>query len=316
LARLILREYSEEDKRDLVKLLQHGLTKNFTTERWNWLHHNIVTLGSYIVVALYDNRIVGTVGAIRKKFTYNNERFVGGRHIDPVVDKSMRGKGVFTKMLYALNEMCNDVNFSYTFPNAASFPGFAKTGYTSVGPIFVPSCQLSFLNVAIKEKVRYLTSGIKTVGRKDTSIIQGSFDELKEAVPVTPKNKYALMRDYSYIKWRYADSPIKSYEVLISKLNKTIQNACIVLKNDRLISIMDFIEYQSEISILDYLTAIKKIYGKVTVSVWDSSISDIHKFFVGKSTQNFLVHKGNLKMPERVFDKSFWFITKGEVEGN
>ena len=69
-------------------------------------------------------------------------------------------------------------------------------------------------------------------------------------------------------------------------------------------------------NIIDYLKAIKEIYGKVAVSIWDSSISDIKDFFIGKSIQNFLVREGNLKMPKRFFDKNNWYLTKGEVEAN
>ena len=316
MTKLILRNYTEDDKLKVVELLKRGLTKEFTLERWNWLHHNNVTLGSHIVIAEYDDRIVGTVAAIKKKFRYNEDHFIGGRHLDPVVDTSMRGKGVFTKMLHTLNELCNDVDFSYTFPNAASFRGFAKTGYTSIGPIFMPLCQLNFWGVPLKEKLRFMKTGAKIIRNTQMTVETDEFHALKSLKPLFPTNKYALLRDYNYIKWRYADSPIKSYEVLVTKSHNTIQNACILLRNNTKISIIDFIEYKSEIILLDYLAAIKELYGKVAISVWDSSISDIGKYFVGKSTQNFLVRKGNLQLPKLIFDKNYWFITKGEVEGN
>lgn len=313
---LVFREYSEEDNHDLVDLLRRGLSEQFTLERWNWLHHTSATLGSHIVVGLYDNKIVATMGAIKKRFTFNNEEFVGGRHLDPVVDKSMRGKGVFTKMLSALNEMCIDVDFSYTFPNAASFRGFAKTGYTSVGPIFMPSCQLRFFGIPPKEKVRYLATGLKTLGKRQTDVIPGSIDELKEMSPTPPENKYALLRDYKYLEWRYSNSPTKSYETLVSKQNGTIQNACIVHRDSHSISIMDIVEYQGELALLDYLVAIKKVYGKLSVTMWDSSVSDTRKFFAGKSIQHFMVREGSSKVPDHLFDRSSWFVTKGDVEAN
>jgi len=314
MGKLILRDYSSEDKAALVRLLQDGLSKDFSMERWDWLHHNEVTLGSHIVVAEYDGKIVGTVGAIKKRFVYNSEEFVGGRHIDPVVDKSMRGKGVFPKMLNALNEMCTDVNFSYTFPNAASFKGFDRTGYISLGPLLVPVCQLSFFNTTFKEKIRYLGTGVKIVG-ENKNINTASFDEL-EGLTATPRpDKYALKRDYNYVRGRYAASPVRSYELLVSKIDAVIQNACI-LEHSQNVSIIDLVEYGSEICLPEYLKAIRKLYGKVAVNVWNNSLPDVDRYFLGKSIQNFLVRKGNLKMPESFFSKENWYLTKGEVESN
>ncbi len=316
MTRLAIRDYSEKDKQEIVMLLQRGLTEQFSVERWNWLHHNDVTYGSHIVVALYENEIVGTVGAIKKKFVYNNEAYVGGRHIDPVVDNKMRGKGVFTKMLNALNEMCVDVDFSYTFPNGASFPGFAKTGYTSVGPILMPYCQLGFWGKSAKEKIRFFTTGAKTVLGKKYNIVKTSIDDLKNLKPVVPQNRYLVQRDYHYLKWRYSDSPVKEYQLLACRHDNAVQNACVVTVSNGNVFMVDLMEYESRINISDYLKAIREMYGNVSVGIWNSSLLGVNKYFSGKSKQNFLVREGRLSMPDEFFRLTSWFISKGEVESN
>jgi len=134
MGRLTVREYGNNVKREIVELLKRGLTERFALERWNWLHRNDVRQESNIVVIEYDGKIVSTVGAIKKRFQYNAESLVGDQHID---DGSMRGKGVFSRMIEGLNEISTDVNFGYTFPKNPSLRGFAKYGYRSIGPIYI-----------------------------------------------------------------------------------------------------------------------------------------------------------------------------------
>ncbi len=52
MGKLIIRKYSETDKLQIVELLQKGLTKDFTIQRWNWLYHNMTTQGAHIAVAV------------------------------------------------------------------------------------------------------------------------------------------------------------------------------------------------------------------------------------------------------------------------
>jgi hypothetical protein len=317
MAQLILREYTDEDIPELVSLYQRGLTEQYNYERWVWLYKNVASLGSHIVVAESDGRIVGAVGEIRKRFEFNDQVLLGGRHLDPVVDKSMRGKGIFLKLLGVLNELCGDVDLIYCFPNSVSYPGFKKAGYKPLGPITTPYCQLGFWGLSLKEKMRYFLTGVKTLGRKNTNIYRGELEELKELKSIAPSNKYALLRDYSYLKWRYAESPIYSYEVLIHRQGDIIQNACIARQNmDGSVSVVDFVRYHDQIDMGDYLVAFRELYGKVTVVIWDNNVSNIHKYFWGKSPHNFLVRKGKSKMPEEIFQSSFWYVTSGDVESN
>lgn len=317
MAQVILREYTDEDIPELVSLYRRGLTEQYSYERWVWLYRNAATLGSHIVVAESDGRIVGAVGEIRKRFEFNNQVLLGGRHLDPVVDKSMRGKGIFLKLLSVLNELCGDVDLIYCFPNPVSYPGFVKAGYKPLGPIPTPYCQLGFLGVSLKEKVRYFLTGVKTLGKKKALIYRGSLEELKELKPAAPLNKYGLLRDYRYLKWRYAESPIHSYDVLIHRRDNIIQNACIARRNmDGSVSIVDFVRYHDQIDIGDYLVAFRELYGNVTVVTWDNNVSNCHKYFLGRSRHNFLVREGKSKMPEEIFQSSFWYVTMGDVESS
>lgn len=313
---LKIREYDEMDKDDIVDLLKRGLTEQFTLERWNWLHHNPITIGSDIVVAEYDGKIVGTVGAIKKRFRYNEETFIGGRHIDPVVDVSMRGKGVFFKMLNALNEISTDVNFSYTFPNNPSFKGFAKYGYKSIGPIYIQYCQLIFLKSGLKEKLRYLKTGVKLFGSDGSGVTKGGLDELENSTPVLPVNTYYLTRDLEYLKWRYADSPVKKYDILISRCSGQVTMACVVATEAQNISILDVIPYSKNIEPGAVMSKLKAMHGPVRIDCWDTGFQPMNRYFLGKGVQNFMILEGNLKMPDTLYDKNCWYVTKGEVEGN
>lgn len=318
MGKLILREYSEADREEIVELLKRGHTKDYSIERWNWLHHNSVTQGSKIIVAVYEGKIVGNVASIRKRFFYNETEYVGGRHIDPVVDNSMRGKGVFTKMLHALNEAEGDVDFIYTFPNLISFPGFLKAGYKSAGPIPPIYCQFVFSGLKLKEKIRYILTGMRIAGRTNKKVIKGNFEDLKDLKPKLPKDKFCLYRDYNYLCWRFKESPLKSYEVLICKSGNEIESACIILKNDKMISIMDVIEYNHKIEISEYLVALRDFYGAVIVEVWDNNLKSIRKYFIGNKYhgQNFCLRVSRDEMPKEIFVRTNWYITAGEVESN
>lgn len=316
MGRLTIREYEVNDKREIVDLLKRGLTERFTLERWNWLHHNDVTLGSDIVVAEYDGKIVGTVGAIKKRFRFNDETFVGGRHIDPVVDVSMRGKGVFFKMLGALNELSRDVNFSYTFPNNPSFKGFAKYGYKSIGPIYIQYCQLSFVSSGFKEKLRYLKTGIKLAFKDCNTVSKSDINDLKNLHPALPIERYHLARDFNYLRWRYTESPVKKYDILCFQESGKVVLACVIAIEDSSVAIVDVIPYIDDVDSAMIILGIKRIYGNVKVNNWSAGLPSLNKYFFGKGIQNFMILEGNRKMPDKLYDKNFWYVTKGEVEGN
>lgn len=313
-----IREYSETDKGEIVELLKNGHTKDYSLERWNWLHHNSKTLGSHIIVAEYDGRIVGQFGAIKKRFVYNDKYFIGVKDVDPVVDKVMRGKGIFEKMIHALNEKCNDVDFIYNFPNNVSYPGFVKAGYASLGPIPPIYCQFGFSGLKLKEKIRYILTGMRIAGRTNKKVIKGNFEDLKDLKPKLPKDKFYLYRDYNYLSWRFKESPLKPYEVLISKSGNQIESACIILKSNKMISIVDAIEYDHEIEISEYLVALRDFYGDVIVEFWDNNLKSIRKYFIGNKYHghNFCLRVSRDEMPKEIFVRRNWYITPGEVESN
>lgn len=316
MGRLKIREYQTEDKHEIVKLLKKGLSERFTLERWNWLHHNKVTMGSDIIVAEYDGKIVGNVGAIKKKFCYNDEIFVGGRHIDPVVDVIMRGKGVFFKMLGALNELSSDVNFSYTFPNNPSFRGFSKFGYKSIGPIHIQYCQLSFMKSNFREKFRYFKTGVKIALKDCNTVRKVDIGELERLKPILPIDRYYLVRNFDYIRWRYVESPVKMYDMLAFEKDGMITVSCVVEEEESNVSILDLIPYTKNVDASMILSGIKKIYGNVKINNWSTGLQNINKYFYGKGIQNFMILEGNRKMPNNLYDKNYWYVTKGEVEGN
>jgi hypothetical protein len=253
---------------------------------------------------------------MKKRFRYNDETFVGGRHIDPVVDISMRGKGVFFKMLGALNEISRDVNFSYTFPNNPSFKGFAKYGYQSTGPIYIQHCQLSFVRSGFKEKLRYLKTGIKLAFKDFNTVAKVDINTLKNLHSALPKNRYYLKRDFDYLRWRYAESPVKKYDILAFEEGGELVMSCVTAQHDNSVAIVDVIPYAEKVDTQMILSGIKQIYGSVKVNNWSTGLRSLNKYFMGKGVQNFMILEGNRKMPDNLYDKNFWYVTRGDVEGN
>ncbi len=321
---LTIRDYKKEDRAKIIELSQKGLDKNFSVKRWNWLHHNKRTKGSSVVVVLHEGQIVGSFGLIRKTFAYRGDTFIGGRLVDPVVDSSMRGRGLFSKMIRALRERSADVAFEYLFPNALSYPGFLKAGYCSIGPIPQPYCQLKFFGEPVKEKLRYVATGMRIPRRGKLTVTSGSVGELKEATPVTPFDKFGLVRDYNYLKWRYDESPMKTYDILIARDSHRVQSACVIHRNGQLLNIVDFITYGDPLVLPDYIATIRELYGKVTINLWDNSIDGIGRYFIGdvrqylgqKNGHNFMVLERNRKMPDEFFNRLHWYVTEGDVEAN
>lgn len=314
---VIIREYRKDDKGALVELAKSGLSREFSVNRWDWLYHSASVVGSHIAVAEYEGRIVGSMGAVKKRFVWNDEEFVGGRHVDPVVDKSMRGKGVFSKILKVLVEMNNDVDFIYTFPNAASFRGFEKGGYTSIGPIPVGYCNLAFVGAGIKDKIKFFRTGLKLLGKHYTRVEKGVLEDLKGREWRKPLDRYSLKRDYTYLDWRYGQSPVKDYDILVCRDKKgEILSACIVTLEKGFLCIVDIVEYSESIEIEEYLLAIKRLYGPVTVWLWNNNVPGLNRFFWTRGWHNFMVRSCRKKMPDRFFKKETWYITHGEVESN
>lgn len=316
---VIIRKYHESDRIHLISLYKNDLSDNYSEEWFDWLYHHPFNPDTLILVAEYDDKIVGALGEIRKPIVYNERQFICGRHVDPVVDSSMRGKKVFSRLLRTIHEMsASYVDFYYCFPNSASLPGFLRNGYVQAGPFRTPTHQNQFLTVSMKEKIRFLRTGLKIIYAKNHTVEQADFKELENANFIVPKDKFVLNKSYNYLEWRYVDNPIKSYDLLISRRqNQKINAACVTqLQGKGRVSIMDLFQFDSNLNMSAFLVAIRDIFKARMVSVWDNGPEGISRYFYGNSWHNFLVREGKSSTHGNFYNMKHWFLTKGDVEGN
>lgn len=181
-----------------------------------------------------DPGTAGTVGAIYAvfpvRFTVGGREVLGAQSLDTLTDAAYRGRGLFVSQAREVYGRCraDGVALVYGFPNGNSAPGFfSKLGWRSLDPV-------PFLIKPLRS--RYFLARVPKLGRALARLpdveLRNPFTGRPGAggLAVEPIRRFdaatdavwrdyvascgiAVVRDSTYLNWRFFDRPGEGYEV-------------------------------------------------------------------------------------------------------
>jgi len=232
---LHFRRYVETDDRDLSRLVSEIFGKDWDERVLEWKYRKNPAGSALSAVAEKDGRVIGQTGAIPSRFFVDGDEIVASQEVDGCLDKK-HGKFDTLYRLILLRRKINKENairFAYLFSLDISskiaqkaLKGSIRVCSTpwlvnvlDVEPILHKRFPLKGISRLLSPIVNRTLRILHPIGRaipegtrmKRVERFDGRFDSFWNRI----KGDYPIMvvRDSSYLNWRYADVPHRDYTV-------------------------------------------------------------------------------------------------------
>jgi hypothetical protein len=235
---LTFKEYETGDENAIAALFEKvfkkpmGGTDPDKLRHWRWEFESNPVKPISICLAWDKDRLVGQYAVNPIRAWVSGKQIIGGLSLDTMTDPEYSGKGIFqkaAKSLYA-DLIERGVAFVFGFPNVNSIHGFKEKlawNMISVPPIYVcpvspipmtrKTCSALLKSICFKTHGAILKRRLSKLKkdnphvtiRKDV-MFDGWADELWQQC----RNQHDIwvIRDATYLRWRYNDRPDTSYE--------------------------------------------------------------------------------------------------------
>jgi hypothetical protein len=250
----IARKYRPGDEAGIVRLrrLVFGdRDEQRNTERyWRWeFRDNPVGHGG-IWLAVVADEIVGQYAVIPVRMQYCGDVIMASLSLDTMTHPDYRRQAVFTTLASKLYEELGgeDIAITYGFPNRYSVEGLVSKldwVYVCSLPVFVEPLRVSrivqtfFANGRLAFPVKgvfTLLASLLFKTREDRPEERARirwidrFDDRIDVFweQVAPKYHIAVVRDSTYLNWRYFDNPGREYRALIAEREEEVEGYVIL----------------------------------------------------------------------------------------
>ena len=358
-----LKLFQDEDIDGLVELcqLQAGKSGVITADYINWQYNKNPAGQAQVAVAKQTTtgKILGVVWFMPLRIQFENQVVLGSQSLYALVHPDYRRQGILSGMAPICSERLRQqgVKFTYGFPNPNSYYPYVKRfGWVDVGDAHL---YLRPLNVERLIAQRYghgpIQWALAAAGQTAKELIfrpkspgdgvdQLSISEVQTSDPLLDdfwqrvRGKYPLMlvRDSTFLDWRYTQVPDRSYVFLAAK-HRGIIVAYIVLRHVTIEEIPCGI-------VVDFLvesTPIGRIAGKALLQTALRRFEDMNLdlagclMLPGVEEIELLVNQGFVKCPtwllpqplhilmhidkdapsrDMLGDLNSWFLTMGDYD--
>jgi GNAT superfamily N-acetyltransferase len=195
----------------LKKSLGEGLIPK-SEALWDWKHEQNPFGASFVLLAEENGVLIGLRAFMQWQWQWNGNVYKAIRAVDTATHPDHQGKGIFKKLTLQQLELCKQqgIHFVFNTPNDQSRPGYLKMGWVQQGKM---PLKLKVLNpIALAYAIAF-KKGKGAAGADDPTPAQTwdprVFDLMKNYSVNDQHLNTALSS--SYIRWRYADNPLFSY---------------------------------------------------------------------------------------------------------
>jgi hypothetical protein len=259
----IIRDYKKGDEREITSLFHDVFGKEMTIEQWNW-KYAIPGRGRIYSKVVEDSfkKIIGHAGAIPLRGIFKNKPIQFFQIVDVMVHPKARGflgkKNVFNRLMRILFE---DIRKKFFYVFCYGFPG--------TRPYILGE------RVGVYERIEQAVKIIKQMSRSlinpySVKILGWDDDRLDGLwARLSKEFSLSLIRDKSYLNWRYATNPFFSYQLFGFFLLGNLKGWVVIRDlKDEVLVIDLFTESKRYISILKALENYLIAQGKKTIHLW------------------------------------------------
>lgn len=308
-----IRKATQYDIKDIVEVLKASLGEeklSLSEEIWNYKHFSNPFGESIVLLAEENTKIIGVRAFMKWQWQSKNKIFSSLRAVDTATHPDFQGRGIFKNLTLKAVEVAKDSGNHLVFntPNDQSRPGYLRMGWKTVGKV----------NVGIKPTLSFLFSS--KFDQPYALQIKASDDEIDKLcerwnAKLSSGNKIFTPKNRRYLKWRYENNPLQSYEVFA---NDRLYLAGYVKQRNRLkefrISECIFDERQTNKELKSIIKNIRKRFGGHLVSFSPQllSLGGKEGYFGPILTLNNL----NLSSADEVsfFNINNWYNSLGDLE--
>ena len=207
-----IREASDNDIPEILQVLKASLgetSSKKTEDVWRFKHIENPFGKSLVLVAEYDNAIVGVRAFMKWQWRLGESKFSAFRAVDTATHPDHQGKGIFKKLTLAALDVAkeNGDDFVFNTPNSQSKPGYLKMGWKEVAKIRLSIKPAALFKHRSKEdSLDYNVCSNCSDDQLEYLLKQYNLSLEKKQVIFTPKTRL-------YLKWRYEKNNLQKYNV-------------------------------------------------------------------------------------------------------
>jgi N-acetylglutamate synthase-like GNAT family acetyltransferase len=212
-----IREATEKDIREIVSVLKASLGEkdlSLSEEIWRYKHIDNPFGKSIVLIAEeeeqeQENKIIGVRAFMRWQWCNGETMFSCFRAVDTATHPDYQGRGVFKQLTLKTLKLAKEEGAAFVFntPNEKSRPGYLKMGWEVAGKLQVAISPAFNSFWKIKKEIPDYQINHQSSTRQIEDLCNDWNSKLRGTNIYTKKS-------VDYLKWRYENNPLKSYEVL------------------------------------------------------------------------------------------------------
>ncbi len=312
-----VREYISGDSEKISSFFTEQTPYLRDSTFWIWINRMISDEKSLIVVAEFENQIIGHYAIIPQKVNVFGQVYSAAFAIHAFIHPEFRnGFLIFqiTKKMYKVAKE-NGIDFLYGFPNANFRDIQIKADKWK---------RVSFFNSLEKDSLTFTNTSFSTIPIEDNYKDIYSLSEILDAQ--TEKINIQIQKSLNYYMNRYIRHPQKLYQnFFIVQNDKKVGFICLKIYDNgesKLGHLIDYIGVK-DVSFQDILQTVENyFYDKVSkISVWKFSEDDkkilLNNNFKESGFQTFLGIKmltNNEELETTLVDFSNWNLCMGDSD--
>jgi len=240
------RAYKEGDEHAIFELRKAAypsveVDQQTWLERWHWMYRENPAGNAKVWLAEVGDRIVGQSAVIPVRMKCGREVVTGFQSIDTLTHPDYRGQGIYTTLAQqAYAEAASEgMHVGYRFPNRNSHPiAVKKLDWFDVAQrriMFKPCNWRNIVALKIRNRpLSWVTAigaglafSLATLTRSrrppvGAGVTVGEVDSFDDRINtfwdrVCKCHQVMVVRDKSYLNWRYADAPGVKYTILLAE---------------------------------------------------------------------------------------------------
>lgn len=206
----LIRPYTEKDEDKAASLWELAFEKSFPEEVWRWKYHTGPFQNKILLCCDKNERIIVLYGGIPYRANCNGAGMEISHLMDIMSHPDFRKTGLFVHTVNAFIEMIcgpepDRSRLLYGFPGKYHFDiGNKYLEYRRIGD------GVGFLSGKVSEirRIRGAGKGILRIADREQDF-DSIWDRCASDYP------FSVIRNTSFIRWRYFDHPAKEYEIYI-----------------------------------------------------------------------------------------------------
>ena len=211
---IVFRQYRLGDESKIVDLFIIGAPHKRTMGFWEWINKYGPFGQSIVEVGELDGKIVATYAVMPVQVQFRNELVKAGFGIQLFIHNEHRNINNTILIADRVYKRCEKegLNFVYGFPNDYAFPLHSKVmGWEHIADF---RCMELYT-----QKIKSDSEYDRDIKIERVEIFNEEIDNLWQQTSIADPAKNAVIRNSSFLNWKFFNNPLEHYIANVAKIN-------------------------------------------------------------------------------------------------